>query len=94
MTMPRPLCAYCGKTLSRSGATIEIKYSVPGKPVIGWHWTLCHTVDPLANEFTHGPDEPNTTLHQRLREVMKRGPRRVSAGKLFRKWIRKEEPKA
>ena len=92
MTLPRPLCAWCGKPLSKSGATVELKYDVPGRPVIGWHCELCHSDDPLAKECTHGPDEPGPTLHQRLREIRKRGRQRVSAGKLFDGWIRKKDP--
>lgn len=86
MTLPLPMCAWCGLTLKRSGEThsgrVLIEMSSLGSPVVGWHGD-CAADDLAFKRCQHDHD-----ASAMLRSVLRRGNNRVSARKAF--WNKKE----
>ena len=96
MSRKRPVCAWCGESLVKSGAaTIQIQYTTtPGKPEVGWHAggtaKGCFRDDPVVTTLNlrNNVDEPgDAVIAKALADIHDRGQGRVVANKgsaLFR----------
>jgi hypothetical protein len=94
MTRKRPLCAECGKPLANDKyhqGFVSIRYHVPGRPEIGWHWEICASADMMAKVAMNGPEQVGMgTLVGMVKAIRKRGRGRVVIGsrRAFDRWMR------
>ena len=83
MTKRMPLCAWCGKLLTRKAHMRVMLEALPGKPEVGWHYSKnvptenCVALDPLWDVF-NPKDEPVRGAEAAYAEIERRGRGRIT----------------
>lgn len=78
MARKNPVCAWCGKPLTKGAVTILTWEDMPGRPAIGWHFGegfRCEAEDPVAIKIFDRDRERLTDadLEALLAEIADRG---------------------